>query len=462
MDWSYSLLNGPEQVVLRRLSVFVEGFDLEAVEAICGLGDIELFDVTDLLGSLVDKSLVVAEPAGGAIRYRLLETIRQFAAERLVEGDEQEAAAVAAAHAAHFLALAELAETHLTRPEQGLWFSRLDTEQGNLRRAIEHAVNDPEGTSRVLRFGAALRRYWWARSRREEAFSILVPVLERPEADADPEQLCRALVTAAVSARSVEVATAVRLGQRAVENARRLEDDRLLVESLWVLCAASYFAGEAERGFSAGQESVEHARRLGDDALLGESLAMFLLCSDVLQPEHTNELYAEAIACADRSGDRFLAHILHNNAGVYSLRAQDIPAARSHLESAEAAARDIGATLHFVSLNLGWVLREENEPDRAVSMFQKSLRMSRRNGDISGIAYAFLGLACLVADRQDWRRSGLLHGVARALLDETGEPFVTPEDTYRLDSIAEIGAHIGEDELQRLYAQGKGLSSRSP
>jgi predicted ATPase/class 3 adenylate cyclase len=458
VDWSYSLLNGPEQVVLRRLSVFVEGFDLEAVEAICGLGDIELFDVTDLLGSLVDKSLVVAEPTGGAIRYRLLETIRQFAAERLVELDEQEAAAVAAAHCAHFLALAELAETHLTRPDQGLWFSRLDTEQGNLRRAIEHAVNDPEGTSLVLRFGAALRRYWWARSRREEAFNILVPVLERPEADADPELLCRCLVTAAVAARSVEVGTAVRLGQRAVEIARRLDDDRLLVESLWVFSAASYFAGEAEKGFPAGQESVEHARMLGDDVVLGESLAMFLLCSDVLHPEHTDELYTEAIACADRAGDRFMAHILHNNAGVYSLRAQDIPAARSHLEHAERAAQDIGATLHFVSLNMGWVLREEDELDGAISMFKKSLRMSRRNGDISGLAYAVLGLACLAGDQGDWRRSGLLHGVTRAFLDATGEPFLTPEDTYRLNSVAEVSAHVGEDEFQRVYAQGKGLS----
>jgi predicted ATPase/class 3 adenylate cyclase len=458
VDWSYSLLNDPEQVVLRRLSVFVEGFDLEAVEAICGLGDIEIFDVTDLLGSLVDKSLVVAEATGGAIRYRLLETIRQFAAERLVELDEQEAAAVADAHCAHFLALAERAEPHLTRPDQGRWFLRLDADQANLRRAIEHAVGDPEGTAPVVRFGAALRRYWWARSRREEAFNILVPVLERPEAEADPELLCRCLVTAAVAARSVEVATAVRLGQRAVAIARRLEDERLLVESLWVLCAASYFAGEAEKGFPFGQESVAHARTLGDDVLLGESLAMFLLCSDVMEPEHTEELYTEAIACADRAGDRFMAHVLHNNAGVYSLRAQDIPAARSHLEQAKLAAMDIGATLHFVSLNLGWVWREENELDRARSMFTEALRLSRRNGDISGMAYAVLGLACLAADGEDWRRSGVLHGVARALFDATGEPCQTPEETYRRNSVAEVRARVGEDEFERFFAQGRALS----
>ena len=101
VDWSYSLLHGVEQLLLRRLSVFTGSFDLDAAEAVCGFGNIETLDVTDLLGSLVDKSLVVAEPAGPALRYRLLETIRQFAAERLAETDHDEAAALRAAHCAH-------------------------------------------------------------------------------------------------------------------------------------------------------------------------------------------------------------------------------------------------------------------------------------------------------------------------------------------------------------------------
>jgi predicted ATPase len=126
VGWSYSLLHGAEQLLLGRLSVFAEGFDLDAAEAVCGFGDIEAFDVTGLLGSLVDKSLVVAEPAGEALRYRLLETIRQFAAGRLAEAGG-EAAAVAAAHGAHYLRLAESAAPHLTGPGQGSWLARLDT-----------------------------------------------------------------------------------------------------------------------------------------------------------------------------------------------------------------------------------------------------------------------------------------------------------------------------------------------
>ena len=97
VGWSYALLTRPERVLLARLSVFADGFGLAAAEAVCGSGDIAMLDVAELLGSLVDKSLVVAEPAGAALRYRLLETIRLFAAERLADAGDEEAEAVRAA-----------------------------------------------------------------------------------------------------------------------------------------------------------------------------------------------------------------------------------------------------------------------------------------------------------------------------------------------------------------------------
>ena len=158
---------------------------------------IDVLDVAGLLGSLVDKSLVVAEPAGTGLRYRLLETIRLFAAERLAEAGDGEAAAVAAAHCAHFLAVAEAAAAYLTGPEQGSWLARLDADQANLRRAAGHAAGRPDGTALVLRLGVALDRYWRARSRQQEAFGLLVPVLRRPDARAEPALFGAALVTAA-------------------------------------------------------------------------------------------------------------------------------------------------------------------------------------------------------------------------------------------------------------------------
>ena len=181
VGWSYSLLTGAEQVLLARLSVFAGGFALDAAEAVCGSGDVDVLEVADLLGSLVDKSLVVAEHAGQTLRYRLLETIRLFAAERLAEAGGDEAAAVAAAHCAHFLAVAEAAAAHLTGPEQGSWLARLDADQANLRRAAGHAAERP-GRHRSWSCAWASRSTatGWRARRGQEAFGLLVPVLQRP------------------------------------------------------------------------------------------------------------------------------------------------------------------------------------------------------------------------------------------------------------------------------------------
>ena len=143
-------------MLLGRLSVFAGSFGLAAAEAVCGSGGLDVLEVAGLLGSLVDKSLIVAEPAGGGLRYRLLETIRLFAAERLAEAGGEEAAAVAAAHCAHFLSVAETAAAHLTGPEQGNWVARLHADQANLRRAARYAAGRPDGTAVVLRLGVAL------------------------------------------------------------------------------------------------------------------------------------------------------------------------------------------------------------------------------------------------------------------------------------------------------------------
>ena len=360
VGWSYSLLTGAERVLLGRLSVFAGGFGLDAAEAVCRSGDLDVLEVAGLLGSLVDKSLVVAEPAGTGLRYRLLETIRLFAAERLVEaGDDGEAAAVAAAQCAHFLSVAELAAPHLTGPEQGKWLVRLHADQANLQRAAQHAAGRPDGTAVVLRLGVALWRYWVARSREQEAFALLVPVLRRPDAHADPALFAAALVTAPNIAGLIDFATARQLAEQAVQVARQLGDERLLSRALAELCVAHFFAGQPEAGRPFGRESVERARRLGDDVLLGVSLLGYLMTID---PARSGPLFAEAIACTERSGDHLINSILHHNASVAALDAGDLPAARAHLEAAAQAAQQIGWESAFAPGMLGSVLRAGETP----------------------------------------------------------------------------------------------------
>jgi predicted ATPase/class 3 adenylate cyclase len=460
VEWSYSLLDGVEQLLLGCLSVFAGSFDLDAAEAVCGWGDLEAFDVTGLLGSLVDKSLVVAEPAGDTLRYRLLETIRQFAADRLAETGGDEAAAAGAAHCAHYLAVAEAAAPHLTEPGQGSWLRRLDGEQANLRRAAAHAARDPSGTAQVLRLGVALRRYWTARYRDEEALALLRPALDRPGAQADPELFGAALVTATFAARRVDTALALRLGDQAVTLARQLQAGRLLIESLAALSFSCYRAGEPQRGLPHGREAAERARQLGDDVLLGQSLMGYVMCDRLIDPAHAGPLFTEAIGCTQRSGDHHVAYLLYNNAGVHALRAGDIPAARAHLHQAGQAMRAIGdENPYLVSVNMGWVLRQDHDPGGARSSFQAALRVSRRHGDRYGIAYASLGLACLAADAADWHRAAVLHGAAQAVLDPTGQPWQELEARYRQDSLDQVHAHLGQQQSERAHAIGMALSS---
>ena len=455
--WSYSLLTGAEQLLLGRLSVFAGSFGLDAAEAACGFGDLDLLDVVDLLGSLVDKSLVVAEPAGTGLRYRLLETIRLFAAERLAEAGGEEAAAVAAAHCAHFLSVAEAAAASLTGPEQGSWLARLDADQANLRRAAGHAAGRPDGTALVLRLGVALDRYWIARSRQPEAFDLLVPALRRPDARADLALFAAALVTATIVASSIDLPIARQLAEQAVQVARQLDDERLLSRSLGALCGACFFAGEMEAGRPFGQESAERARRLGDDVLLAWSLLSYLMIVGTIDLARSGPLYAEAIACTERSGDHLINSVLHSNGGWHALEAGNIPAARAHLEAAAQAAQQIGWESATVQGNLGDVLRAERDLDGARSTFEAALRISRRNGDTWNMAGAILGLACLAGDAGDWDRAAALHGVAQAFQDRTGNPWQGLIARGRRDSLDQARAHLGDEQLERAYAQGMAL-----
>ena len=333
VEWSFSLLNPVEQSLLLRLSVFAEGFDLEAAEAVCGFGDIDVFDVADLVGSLVDKSLVVAdaEAGGAAVRYRLLETIRQFAAEHLLETGEDAAQGAAAAHCAHFLAVAEGAQRYLTGPEQAQWLAKLDTDQANLRRALEFAVEQDGSVERPLRFASALRRYWWARLRSEEVTTLIMPVLERDEPGSDARLRAHALLTSSTAIQFNDLARAIQFSEEALEIGRRVEDDRIVAHALALWCGQLYFAGDPVSGVPAGRESVSLARTMDDDAFLAECLLCFALSVQVVDPRALDEIYPEAIACGERAGDSFSLAVLHNNAGVHALRTGDMASARSRI-----------------------------------------------------------------------------------------------------------------------------------
>jgi predicted ATPase/class 3 adenylate cyclase len=456
VGWSYSLLTVAEQALLGRLSVFAGSFDLAAAEAVAGSGAIDAVEVAGLVGSLVDKSLVVADPDGTGLRYRLLETIRLFVAERLAGTGPGQAAAARAAHRAHYLAVAEAAAPHLAGRQQVSWYDRLEADQANLRRAAEHAAGEPDGTARVLRFGVALWRYWTVRVWEGEAAGLLVPVLGRPEAAADPALFAEALTVAAWFTVFTDMPTCLRLAEQADEIADGLGDDRLLVLSRATRCLALHFAGQPERARPPGAESVQRARQLGDDVLLGTSLCIY---AEAVRGAASGPLYAEAFACTERSGDLLTEQFLHNNAGWAALEMGDLPGARAHLQASIRGAEAIGFPHHGMTLNLGMVLRAEHDLDGARSKLQEAVRIGRRVGDKRNMAEAILGLACLAGDLGDWNRVAVLHGAAQALLDQTGVPWDSADVRDRQESLDQARAALGDERFQRAYAHGTALSS---
>jgi predicted ATPase/class 3 adenylate cyclase len=458
VDWSYSLLSDTERVLLGRLSAFTGMFDLEAAVAVCAFGAIEGFDVADNLGSLVDKSLVVAEPEGSTIRYRLLETIGQFATERLIERDEQEAATIVARHCEYFLTVVEAAAPHLHELDASVWFARLDNDQTNIRRAVEHAADEPEKTALVLRFAVALRYYWFTRSQRYEAFALIVQAIERPEARHEPELLARATLTAAGCATVIDLATTQRLCDQTVGLARQLDDEVLLTWSEMLLGMTWWFGGALERGDSRARDCLERARRLDDDDLLAECLLLNIAAAQQLDPARIPPLYAEGLAYIERRGDLLFAHDLHQHAAVDAVQDGDFAAARVHLEQAARAGQAVGAARHYVNTVVGILLRQEGDREGAHALLDDSLRLARRAGDRFNIAFAYLGLACLAGDAEESQRAAELHGIAQSFVDQLGIPWVRFA-RLRQDSIDAIRSSLGENEFRHAYAHGRALDS---
>jgi predicted ATPase len=456
VDWSYSLLTEAERTLLRRLSVFTGGFDLEAAGVVCAFGEIERFDVADLLGSLVDKSLVGADQSGERRRYGLLETIRQFAAERLIEGDPSEPRTLAEAHGRYFLELAEAASTHLRGPDPGPWFARLDADQANIRRAIERASEDPEKTSEVLRFTVALGYYFFTRAQRREALGLVMPALGRPEARDHPELFARALVFAAGFAIAVDGQSADRLIEEAVTVAREIDDKALQVWTLLGRVGTRRSTAEPEAAMALAEHVLARARAIGDNELICScGLAAIASCNE-LDPVRAGEIHREIMERAERSGNLLLTHDLHTFAGYRALDAGDLPEARFHLARAAEVGAVIGAAPQYVAIPRAMVSRAEGNGDAAGEMLADVIRTTRRVGDHPGLGFALMGVACLAGDRACWPLAAELHGASRAILDHVGHPPMRYEP-YRQASIETVRANLGDEEFERLYARGRAL-----
>ena len=271
MEWSHGLLSPPEQAVFRRLGVFVGGFTLNAAQEVADDDTIDVWDVLEHLGALVDKSLVLSE--GDAVpRYRMLETTRLFALERLIEAGE--AARARRRHRAHFLARAEDMERHLVGDHPGRRIAGLDDERDNLLLALAWSDEDDERGRCGLRLVCALRSYWTSRGLLARGHEVTREMLARPSSQGRDGWRCLALLAAAQQ-RSWMGNNAEALGwaQDALGIAREIGEELRTCSALVLLAQIHQSMGDVQAARACVDEALVLGRGIGDSHELAKAVS---------------------------------------------------------------------------------------------------------------------------------------------------------------------------------------------
>jgi non-specific serine/threonine protein kinase len=458
VDWSYELLDGSERELLCALSVFAGGFDLEAAEAVGQTGTIDPADVVDLLDALVDKSLVQADHSGTGIRYRLLETVRQYAAEQLAAAGE---VAVRDAHARHFLALAERVEPELLRTEHVGTLARLDDEHENLRAALDVLLDDPRDAEPGLRLAGALLWYWELRGQLVDGGRMAARAIAHPAVpDAAPRHLARALLTAAhLGVFRGENTYAVGLLERAHEAALEAGDRGRAAIALRWMAFAERTRGNHDRAGRVWADALALARAAGDRHAEAVVLALHVESS----PGH-ERLASMRRACEifEELGDLRWTPVALNNIGNEEVAAGDFEAAREHLEESQRQARLLGneSSLSYTGTTLVLVYVELGELDAADAALGELTERSERLGYHGMGPIILLGHALIASGRGHDEVAATLHGAADAEARRRDESFDIAEAAVRRADHERLRARLGDAEFGRLHEHGATLTPR--
>jgi non-specific serine/threonine protein kinase len=461
VDWSWELLTGAERAVLAALSVFAGGFGLAAAEAVAAGADVPAGEVLGHLGALVDKSLVQFGDAGaGPGRYRLLETVRQYAAGRLDAQGKAAAWAARMAHREYYLALAEVAAPQLRAADQAAWLDRLDAEPGNLRAAIAFSLNQAD-PGPGLRLAASLRVYWRVRGHVAEGADTLRALLDAPAAQEATLPRARALAAAArLLERTDSYAIAQDYCQEALAIARAAGDEHLVAELLceqaWVLVRQ----GQPGAALPLIESGLGLARRLGEPHLTGRLLSA-RSSARFDKGDHAGAALdaAEGLRLSRPAGDRLQAGALLGNLGYYELSTGNLDAARRHLAESLDIFRALKARsdIAYETFNLGLAECLGGSLGAAEALFAESLDLARRMGMRAATAYALIGLAVAGRGGADPGWSVRLHGAADQALADLGHVLQPVEGRLAGLDRQRLRAAMGAEAFEAEYAAGRTL-----
>jgi predicted ATPase/class 3 adenylate cyclase len=464
IDWSYDLLSEGERALLRRLSVFAGGWTFEAAETICNN-----VDVLEHLPQLVNKSLVTVNDEGGEPRYFLLETIRQYAREKLLESGEGEG--TRERHLAYFLEMAETAFPEmLTREKELQWIRKLEIEYDNIRVAVNWGIaNNPIATMRLVR---SLTYWFMVTSYNNEGYGWGKAAVERVKILTDngkiltsDENLHRARLLVAMSMLSITIgdnqASAME-AEQATTLLRSLGDKWTLAIALAFHTGGKITMGKFNEAIASIAEALRLAEELGDRYVLGTvmtaaSFVEFFVNRDFAKAHTFREKASELLR---EHGNRYSYGLTVLGFGELLVRQGQFQKAREELNSAMQTMQEIGSTRHIANIKsvLAHILRREGNYIEAIPAYQETIKEWQKMGHRSAVAHQLECLAFIAKAMEQPDQAARLLGAAEALRQKI-EIDMTPSEREEYEKeVADLKANMDGKEFASLWAEGRSLS----
>lgn len=421
LDWSFALLPSAGRELLHRLAAFAGSWSLEAAEAVGAADGASHPGILASLAYLVDQSLVQVIAGDGEVRYRLLETIRQYAREKLARSGEE--AQIRERHAAFYLSMAELAAPHLTGPEQSLWLARLEGEHDNLRAALQWSIHGSPDSGRATgaRLASALLRFWYAHGHLGEGRRWLGALLDQG-GDLSPQARAGLLMRAAQLA--------------------------------WA-------QGDYDRASTYAAESLSLNRALGDRLEIASALNVLgMVAAELEDHARAATLFEESLALHRDLGKMREVGVALGNLGLLVLQAGDHARAAAYFEENLALRREVGDSegiAHALG-DLAKVAFQRGDHERAARYSLEGLTAYRDLDLKRGMVDELETLALVASAQRQPVRALRLWGGAEALRATIGAPYNPPEQRQYERFLEDVRPQLDGGALSRALEAGRALT----
>jgi predicted ATPase/class 3 adenylate cyclase/predicted negative regulator of RcsB-dependent stress response len=459
IDWSYDLLSEQERTVLRRLSVFAGGMSLDAAEQICSASSIARDDVFELLARLVDKSLLALDESGSTSRYRILEMVRQYAREQLLESNEAEEAFER--HRDWYLELVERSKPNFFRGVDPLdTLAEFDREHDNLRAALEWSAAEPAGAGPGLRMAAGLWRYWEIRGFLVEGGRWLERTLSATDGEVSSLRANTLTGAGILASMQGDWRAAFAYHSESLNQHRQLGNANSVAYASNNLANVALELNDLERARELYEQALAIVRQARDER--GAAIALINLGNVVSrQGEHdeARRLFDESVTIFERFGDSWGVAFALDSAALAAKRAGDTERARSLHEQSMQLSRQIGDERGVARTltHLADLAAEQDDLARAKALHRECLRIRQSLRDMPGIASAMEKLAWVLLTEAAEDAARLL-GSAEALREAIDAPVPATARADYERYVRTLTARLGTDLFESARLAGRSMA----